>query len=93
MVIFKLCLTFLDIKKWEEEDDQIIFYLSEVNNLPICFTLLLVRKFEVEEPLPAPVSLIDYYHPEVSTTKVNVWNSLCTKQYGNFIYNVRLYKF
>uniref|UniRef100_A0A1B6KU32 TEP1-F n=1 Tax=Graphocephala atropunctata TaxID=36148 RepID=A0A1B6KU32_9HEMI len=57
------------IKKWEEEDDQITFYLTEVTHLPICLTLLLNRKFIVEDPLPAEVSVIDYYHPEVSTSQ------------------------
>ncbi|XP_046661617.1 pregnancy zone protein-like isoform X2 [Homalodisca vitripennis] len=57
------------IKKWEEEDDQITFYLTEVSNLPICFTMLLNRKFKVEDPLPAEVTVIDYYHPDVSNSK------------------------
>lgn len=62
---------FTDIKKWEESDDQIIFYLTEVGRSQICFNLILARKFEVEEPLPATVTVMDYYHPEVSTSKVS----------------------
>lgn len=62
---------FTDLKKWEENDDQMVFYLTDVGSSQICFNLILVRKFEVGEPLPAAVTVIDYYHPEVSTSKVS----------------------
>lgn len=59
-----------DIKKWEENDGQMLFYLTEVGSSQICLKFLLARKFEVEDPLSAVVTVIDYYHPEVSTSKV-----------------------
>lgn len=62
--------TFGGVKKWDEEDDQIVFYLNKVVAQLNCIDIIMERQLVVEDPLPATITLTDYYHPERTVTKV-----------------------
>uniref|UniRef100_A0A1B6EG34 Alpha-macroglobulin receptor-binding domain-containing protein n=1 Tax=Clastoptera arizonana TaxID=38151 RepID=A0A1B6EG34_9HEMI len=52
------------VKKWEEEEEQIIFYLNKVVSRVQCIDFVMERRYAIEDPLPASITLTDYYHPE-----------------------------
>lgn len=53
-----------NVKQWEVEADQVVFYLDSVGRELTCFNMILVRKVNIVDALPAVVSLFDYYYPE-----------------------------
>lgn len=62
------------VKKFEESENQVILYFTELNNEPICVPFNINENSEVDARVDANVKLYDYYNPElqVSTTyKVN----------------------
>nr|CAD7447751.1 unnamed protein product [Timema bartmani] len=63
--------TELDLKRWEEERDQVNFYFEQLTNRKQCVGFLVVQEVEVDNPAPALVRLYDYYQQElvISTGK------------------------
>ncbi|CAG2055235.1 unnamed protein product [Timema podura] len=57
--------TELDLKRWEEERDQVNFYFEQLTNRKQCVGFLVVQEVEVDNPAPALVRLYDYYQQEL----------------------------
>lgn len=69
MQLLKLSVS--ECKRFEETEDKVILYFSEVDNTKICAPFLIREQNFVENRTNAIVRLYDYYNPGIQASTVS----------------------
>lgn len=59
------------VKKFEEMQNKVVLYFTELSNEPVCVPFTINENVIVDNKVETIVTLFDYYKPEMKVSKVS----------------------
>lgn len=69
----------IGLKRWELDEDKVIFYFDAIGAKPLCFHFRVQQEEEVENVEPGQATVLDYYQPEFSMSTTYKLNTDCPR--------------
>ncbi|XP_046398811.1 alpha-2-macroglobulin-like protein 1 isoform X2 [Ischnura elegans] len=70
----------LNLKRWEENNNQINLYFDQLSSTRVCIDFLVQQDTQVENAKPATVKVYDYYQQELSISTDYVFRTECATE-------------